>query len=91
MKAQEAKPDKNDRCSTVKNDILQFGLNLSFEEIGKISKNKLSQKVRSACTQTAFKYLLNLQEGHSKGSDIVYGSLKLQSYLHTEDINVNST
>ena len=33
----QAKPHKNDWCSTVKNDIIDFDLNLSFEDIKALS------------------------------------------------------
>ena len=40
-----------------------------------------------ACKRTAFNYLLKLKDGHSKGSEIIYGSFKLQNYLNSEIIN----
>ena len=87
FKAQEAKPHKMDWCSTIKDDLNKFDLNLSFEDIQNMSKDKFKEMVKTACKKVAFEFLLKLKDGHSKGEDIVYGNFKLQNYLNSELFN----
>ena len=80
--SQEAKPQKKDWVTTVKNDLDPFVLVLTFDDIVNMSKNQLREKVKDAFKNTAFESLLKLKEGNSKGEDIIYGSFNLQLYLN---------
>ena len=87
--AQNREPSRNDWANTVKNDLNEFGLDFSFEEIKSFSKFMWLKKVKKACKIFAFENLLEAQLEYSKGSNLGYGSLKSRSYLKSAKINAN--
>ena len=53
----------------------------SFEEIASYSKKSFKLLVKDAVRERAFNDLLKAQKGHSKGKEIIYKELGIQSYL----------
>ena len=72
-------PTKNDWASTCKADIKSLNINLSFEEIGKMSANQFKEKVRHSCSVKAFEYLL--KKRGRKGCEIQYKEFEMATYL----------
>ena len=67
--------------STVKQDLADLEINLSFEEIARISKDAFKEIVKKKVKKGALEYLQNLQQTHSKAKNLVYDELDLQLYL----------
>ena len=72
-------PTKNDWASTCKSDLKSLNMNLSFEEIRKMSADKFKEIVKSCCSIKAFEYLLK-RRGR-KGGEIEYKELEMATYL----------
>ena len=65
----------------MKEDIVKVDINLTFEEIGDLSKDTFKELVKTKVRTKAFTDLLNLQKSHSKGKEIVFKQFSLQEYL----------
>ena len=91
FKAQLRNPSKGDWTNIVKQDIEDFGITETFDEISKLSKSAFKKKVAIACRQFTLNKLLNLKEGHSKGANLVYNKLKLRQYLSSNKLSVSDS
>ena len=78
FKAQCREPSKNDWCSTIQNDLKEFGLDDNFDEIMNLSKDMWKNKVKEAMKIKAFDDLLDTQASYSKGKSLFYGELKMR-------------
>ena len=81
LNAQCSSPIRNDWVSQVMEDIVKLDINLTFEEIGNLSKEAFKDLVKTKVRTNAFKDLLNRQKSHSKGKEIVFKQFSLQEYL----------
>ena len=72
-------PTKGDWASTTKRDLKQLNINLSIDEIKKISVNRFKSLVRVKCQEAAYNYLMNKRG--SKGSEIIYSQVEMSEYL----------
>ena len=94
MIKQVENPSRQDWISQVYSNLNEFQINLSLDEIEKLSKYKFKKIVRNACLKTTFNYLLSEKEKLSKGKQIKYNSFKIQNYmkpgtgLSTQDIKL---
>ena len=88
FKTQWDYPVKGDWVLEVKEDMLQFGISMSLEEILKTSKSKFKNLVKIRATECALENLLDEKEKHSKMKDLFYSELKMQSYLQDSDLTV---
>ena len=59
----------------------QLDIQLSFEELAKMSKLSIKKLVKQQTTKAAFKYLTDIQIKQSKISHIKYDDLQIQEYL----------
>ena len=84
--AQCLNPSTNDWCLTVRSDLEELGIVDDFEEIKQFSKDQLSKIVKKAYREKAFEDLLIKQDSYSKGSNLVYGDLKMRRYLKTREL-----
>ena len=72
----------------MKQDINSLKINLTFEEIAKMSKYNLKYILKTAGKEEAFKYLRDIQSGHSKTRNLdgvlrpVAAALPLQHEVH---------
>ena len=57
---------------------------MSFREISSYSKEAFADIVKDAVKEKAFSDLIKAQKGHSKGKEIVFKDLNLQSYLKAD-------
>ena len=74
-------PVKGDWTTTVQNDLKDFDINLSLNDISLLSKKIFKNIVKKACIQSALKYLVEQISKLSKGSEISYTNLSIQNYL----------
>ena len=67
LNAQCSSPIRNDWVSQIKEDMVKLDINLTFDEIGDLSKEAFKELVKTKVRTIAFTDLLNLQKCHSKG------------------------
>ena len=79
--AQRKSPLKGDWVNTVKEDLESLNIDQTFEDIEQMEKESFKTLVRERVRQTAFEHLKQTQASMSKGKEIVYKDLSLQSYL----------
>ena len=79
--AQSAQSLKNDWALTIKNDLQELDINLSFEDIRRKSKHAFSSLVAKATTKRALTFLLKEKTNLSKVSHIAICELKIQKYM----------
>ena len=72
-------PKRGDWASTAKKNLYDLKINLSNEEIRKMSRSTYNNLIRNKCRENAFKYLKNKRG--KKGRDIRYRSLQMSEYL----------
>ena len=89
LKAQERNPIKGDWYSTVCEDIKEFELNYTIDEIQNMSKVELTRKVKDSMKKVAFKYLNDEKNEKSKVLNLQYKSLNIQNYFTTNKIKTN--
>ena len=80
-KLQAKKPVKNDWSLTIKENLESLKISLTEDKIQKLSIYTFQKIVKTAIQKTAFKYLINLKNSHSKVLHISYENLKMQDYL----------
>ena len=90
FKAQYNEPTKGDWCSQIKMDLEEFGIDDDFNYLKKLSKYKMKKIIREAFKNNAFDDLLEKQMTYSKGNELVYGELKMRSYLKNQNINTKN-
>ena len=83
LKAQTNKPVKGDWFSTVCNDIEEFEIENTIEEIQNMTENEVKRKVKIAMKITAFKFLNIEKNRKSKILNLKYSELKIQNYFTT--------
>ena len=96
FRAQVRRPklSKGDWIEIVSKDLDDFKINLSFDEINKISKDMFKKKVIEACKKYTLRNLLLKQEKRrekskeSKGNKLEYNKLELQNYFKSNQINL---
>ena len=90
--AQLRNPCKGDWSETIKNDLSQLDINLSHDEISRMSKVRFQNLVKEKIVKSAFQYLIAKKEKNketSKTKDIVYQSLEIQPYLLPNQMSTN--
>ena len=88
FKAIEENPVKNDFVNTCKKYLGILKLDMTFEEIEKLSKFKFTQILKEKIKYEAFIFLKSQQMKQEKIKDIVYKEFKMQDYLAEGDRNV---
>ena len=72
---------KNDWYSLVQDNKNELGIQLSDEEISKMSKERFRSLVQTAIDKRAMVYLNNIASGHSKSEDLVKNRLIREEYF----------
>ena len=83
-------PAKNDWVNQVREDLVDFNLDLSLTQLRKMSKNLLKKTVKGKLKEYSLNYLTTIKEKHSKMDDLIYPKLKLQNYLKDSQISVQA-
>ena len=78
------KPLNSDWINIVKNDLKDFNMHLTFDQISNIPKEKFKAIVRDACKKACFHSLLLEREKLSKGKEICFEKLQMQHYLSSD-------
>lgn len=81
FQAQCEQPIRGDWVSTVKQDLSDLCINMSFEEIQNTSKEGFKECVKEKVKVAALDYLKSIQKTHSKAKNLKYSELSLQQYL----------
>ena len=81
LKATRDNPANNDFVKTCQNYLDKLNIQLTFEELGKMSKWSVKKLVNLKIADAAFKYLSEIQVKQSKISHIKYDELCIQEYL----------
>ena len=84
FRAQCEKSVRGDWVSTVRQDLDDLEMNLSFEEIKANTKENFKRTVKKHVNEKAFDFLKNLQQTHSKAKPLQYERFVLQDYLSAE-------
>ena len=88
FQAQLKYPVRDDWTITVKQDLEDLRINLSFEEMKRKSEWSFKRLVKIKTKEYALDYLLKLKGKHSKMSNLHYSELKIQNYLKNENISI---
>ena len=88
--AQKNDPSPGDFIHLVKSDCERIGLDVSDNQISKMQKHQFRKLVKSKTSNAAFKYLKNMQQGHSKMKHIKYEKFELTPYLNSPVFNNNN-
>ena len=67
----DVKASDNSWVSQVKNELTNYNINLSFDEIAALSKSKFKSLVSQRIREKSNEYLSSLQEKHSKTKQLV--------------------
>jgi hypothetical protein len=78
---------KNDFVKTCEVYLAQLKINLTFEEIIKMSQYKFKKLVKEKTREAGFFYLIEEKYRQPKMCDIEYKSLEIQEYLMEENRN----
>ena len=81
-------PTRGDWVSTVKQDLAELNINMSFEEIENVSEEAFKKFVKDKVQKAALDYLKSLQLTHSKSENLSYNELSLQGYLKSGTNNM---
>ena len=86
FKTQLKFPVKGDWCNTVKDDLKDLDIDLTFDQIKEMKKIPFKKLVRKKANEAALKYLNNLKNTHSKLDNLTFNKLQIQPYLNTRTI-----
>ena len=89
FKAQNRNPSKGDWSEIVKQDIADFSLNLTFDEIKRLKYAKFKTIVKKACKIYTLNRLLLIKSSHKKGENLQYSKLETNQYLLSNKITVS--
>ena len=84
FRAQCNHPLKGDWVTTVKSDLEELDIELDFDQIKAQTKDSFKSLVKEHAHTSAFEYLKNLQQTHSKARPLQYETFKLQEYLRSD-------
>ena len=88
FKATLENPIKKDFVKVCEKYLEDLQINLTFDEISKMSKFSFSKLVKQKTEEAGFRYLLGEKSKQSKIMDIEYKSLKIQDYLLDGNKNI---
>ena len=89
LDAQIRKPCKNDWVNTVKRDLMELEIGLTFENIQAATLYQLQNYVRKVIYEKSLEYLNKLKKKHTKVENVKHEELKLQEYLKPQNVEDN--
>ena len=87
LKAQFSEPSKQDWGETILNDIEDFGINLTLDEIEKMPQTTFKALVRKKERISSLNYLNGIKAKHSKVLHITHSVLEMADYLKPNGIS----
>ena len=91
LKAIKENPVKNDFVYTCEKYLKILKMNITFEELERMSKLQLRKLLYEKIRYEALEYLKTQQVKQEKIKNIVYSELKMQDYLREGDRNTAVT
>ena len=79
--AQDKFPAKDDWVLTIKDDLKYFDINLSYEQIRKLSKYSFKKYLKKIIKAKVLKDLNEVKKEHTKMKNLTYVKLQTQPYL----------
>ena len=79
---------KDDWTIKVKQNLEEFGLSLSLEEIRSKSAKSFKRMVKNRAKEYTLNFLLDKKDSHKKLDGLNYSDIKLQTYFKDPDISV---
>jgi hypothetical protein len=89
FKAQWKYPVRDDWTTTVQQDLKDFDISLSIDEIKVKSEYSFKRLVKIKAKEYALDSLLTMKNRHSKMDNLEYVELNIQNYLNDDRIPVN--
>ena len=89
FQAQVSNPIKNDWASSVKKDLEDLDIEMTFDQVKSMSKDAFKELVKRQVKIKALEFLKNIQSTHSKSSNLSYTEITLQEYLKPENSMTN--
>ena len=86
--AQKTNPVKDDWVHTIRGNLEEAKINLSFEEISKLKKKIFLKLSKTKIKQHALEYLNNIKISHSKMDGLSYDKLEMKPYLKSQKLFV---
>ena len=86
FQAQCDSPTRGDWVSTVRQDLNELKIEMDFDQIRDCTKELFKETVKKQVKTTAFKYLTEIQQTHSKAKRLTYQDLSMQNYLCSENL-----
>ena len=86
--AQKRQPVKGDWVTTALSDMKEIDSDLTEDKIMEMNKKTFKDFLKKKIFELAFSELLKVKQSHSKGKEIVYDKLQMQSYLKSNDIKL---
>ena len=84
--AQWKSPVTSDWTETIKKDLKILQIDKTLHQIKIMKKETFAKLVKESCRHVAFNELIDMKNSHSKMTNILYSSLKLQPYLKDKKI-----
>ena len=84
--AQWSQPTKNDWTSMVKQDLMDFNLEINLSNLKMKSEWSFKNLVKKKAHEYEFNELMNTKQKHSKLNDLNYTKLEMQRYLKLENL-----
>ena len=81
-------PVKDDWTTKVKENLEEFGISYSLEDMKTKSANSFKRMVKNRAKEYILNFLLDKKESRQKMDSLSYSDLKLQNYLKNPDIPV---
>ena len=90
LEAQRENPVRNDWCQTIQEDLEVFGIDLTLEEIEKMSETQFKELVKQKEREASLAHLNNekISKNHTKVMHIKHEALKMQDYLEPNSASI---
>ena len=91
LKTQMINLKKKDWGKTIEEDLLHLDIQMTFEDIEQMSKNKYKELIKKKIKEHALQYLVEKKNNRNgKGMKLLHSKLEIQNYLKYEDGEVNN-
>ena len=84
---QKSNSVKDDWNKLLEKDFGFIGIQMNEEKIMHTLKNAHKEEIKSAIQKAAFKYFMEIKEGHKKLDNVKYEDFKIQQYLTSKLFN----
>ena len=91
FQAQMRNPSKGDWTEIVKQDLIDFNISQTFDEISKMKVQNFKVKVKKACKIYTFNKLIAIKNRHEKNKHIEYSKLETSKYLLSNMFSVTQS